>query len=166
MVNPITRSPRRCSMPATTELSTPPDIATAMPPGCVPNSSTGSDMRGLGLSGGDRSGSDLPQVRDGLSDRDDQRVHLLRVIPPAQRKTETGPRLLLRQSNRREDMRRLSRSAGARRAAGHRESLQVERDQQRFAVDPVKADVRRVGNPRRARSVNVRVLHAAENALL
>src|ERR1700704_4007300 len=30
MVNPTTRSPRRWSNPATTELSTPPDIATAV----------------------------------------------------------------------------------------------------------------------------------------
>jgi hypothetical protein len=76
MVSPITRSPRARNIPATTELSTPPDMATAI---------VLSDIRGRNLS----------QVRNGLDKSAHQRIDLLHSIRPAQGKSDAGPCLLL-----------------------------------------------------------------------
>src|SRR5665213_4002969 len=78
MVMPMTRSPARFSMPATTELSTPPDIATAI---------VCSDIGRRQLS----------ETRNHLNHSIDQRVDLFLRIRPSQRKAHTRPRLLPRQ---------------------------------------------------------------------
>ena len=60
------------------------------------------------------------------------------------------------QPDRRQHMRWLRRAARTRRAARYRESLEVERDQQRLAIDAVEANVgsvaRRAARPRRSRA--------------
>ena len=78
-------------------------------------------------------------------------------IRAPQRKPHARPRLLARQPDRHQHVRRLGRAARTRRAARYRESLQVERDQQRLAVDPVETHVGGVGDARRARAVHMRV---------
>src|SRR5579872_7145431 len=145
MVSPMTRSPWRCSNPATTELSTPPDIATAMVSG----------IRGRQLS----------EMRDGFGNGLDQRVHLLDGIAAAQRKTQARFGLLASETDGSQDMRRLLRAAGAGRAARYRESAQIESDQQRLAVDAVESDVGRVGSARSAGPVDVRTGDAIQDSV-
>src|SRR5579859_1538958 len=137
MVMPMTRSPARFSMPATTELSTPPDIATAM---------VCSDI----------SRRQLSESRNHLRYRVDQRVDLRCVIRAAQRKTHARPRLFPRESNGSQHMRGLRRAARAGRSTGYRKALEVQRNQQRLAIDAVETDVRGVAHPRRARAVDMR----------
>src|SRR5580658_6305844 len=75
MVSPTTFSPRARSIPATTELSTPPDIATAMV-------SAPSGFSGIGW-------RQFAQMRYGFTHGLDQRVHLRRVVRTAERETDT-----------------------------------------------------------------------------
>src|SRR5579863_2987605 len=94
MVSPMTRSPRARSKPATTELSTPPDMATAM----VADSGIG--------------GSKPAQVRYTLGQRFDQGLDLRGVVGAAERNAQAGAGLLARQADGEENMRRLAGAAG------------------------------------------------------
>src|SRR4029079_12888286 len=136
MVMPMTRSPARFSIPATTELSTPPDIATAI---------VHSDI----------SRRQLSQPRHDLHHGIDERVALLQSIRPPQRKTHAGPRLLAREPDRRQHVRRLGRAARARRSAGYGVTLQVQRNQQRLAIDAVETNIRSVAHAGRPRAVHM-----------
>ncbi len=140
MVSPMTCSPARCSMPATTELSTPPDIATAI--GRLTQAYAGASF--LRCATHSTTASISASTCSAVFDRPSEKRTLDRACS-------------LRQADRRQHVRRLGRAARARRAARHRESLEIERDQQRLAVDSVEADIRSVGRPRRARAVDVRV---------
>src|SRR5512141_108594 len=134
MVMPMTRSPARLSIPATTELSTPPDMATAI---------VRSDI----------SRRQLSETRHHLDHCIDQRVDLFYRIRPPQRKAHTRTRLLPCEPDRRQHMRRLRRAARTCGTAGYRKAFEVERNQQRLAVNPIETDVRRVPNARGARAV-------------
>src|SRR5665213_355271 len=147
MVMPMTLSPARFSMPATTELSTPPDIATAI---------VCSDIRRRQLS----------QTRHHLNHGIDQRVDLFLRIRPSQRKAHTRTRLFPRESDRRQYMRRLGSAARTSGAARYREALEIQRNQQRLAVDSIETNVRSVANARHVHAVDVRPRHARQNSLL
>src|SRR5579862_7124773 len=145
MVKPITRSPARCSNPATTELSTPPDMATAIVSGirrCQPS-----------------------QMRDRIGDGIDQGVDLPGGIRAAKREAQARLGLLAREADRGEDVRRLLRAAGACRSTRYGESAKIERDQQRLAIDAVKTNIGGVGRARRAGSVDVRAGDASKDSL-
>src|SRR5579871_4203496 len=107
MVKPTTFSPRACNTPATTELSTPPDIATAT-----------LDIRR----------SQSAQMRHGLANSVRKAVHLGFVVAAAQRNTNARSSLFLAQANRGENMRRLARAARTRRPARNRIPAQIESD--------------------------------------
>ena len=94
----------------------------------------------------------VTEVRDALGDRVDQRVHLPGVIRAAERKAQAGAGLLACEADGGENMRRLGRAAGTGRAAGDREAAQVERDQQRLAVDAVEPQIGGVGRAARRHS--------------
>src|SRR5258708_31629747 len=98
MVSPTICSPRCCSIPATTELSTPPDIATAM---------VRSRIRG----------GHSAQCRDALDQRLGQCVHLYLIVRSAQRKAYARPSLLLGQAYGGEPIRQLLCAAPAARPA-------------------------------------------------
>ncbi len=148
----MTCSPSRCSKPATTELSTPPDIATAI----VPFDVETSGIRRCPLS----------QMPHTLDDRLDQQIDLFNGVRPADGKSDARSRLLLCQSDCAQYVRRLSRAAGACRSARHREAPEVERDQEWLGVDSVEANIRCVGSPRRACAVHVRIGNAIEDPAL
>src|SRR4051794_11455725 len=112
MVRPIILWPSRARRPATVELSTPPLIATAM-----------------GLSG--MCGSqwrNFSEVRNRAGYGVDEGVHLLRCVRAAERKANAGAGAPLSGADGEQHVRRLDRAAGARRAAGHGEPAQVERE--------------------------------------
>src|SRR5258706_10892776 len=142
----MTFSPRACNMPATTELSTPPDMATAI----------GLDIRRR----------QLPQMRNRLDQSIDQRIYLFDGVRASQRESNTRSRFQPVQAHRQENMRRLGSSAGASRAARYRESLEIQRDQQRVTVDSVKTNVGSVRDARCTRPVHVRIRDAAGDVLL
>src|SRR5258708_296265 len=107
MVMPMTRSPARLRSPATTELSTPPDMATA-------------------IDDSDIGGRQLSQTRDCLDHPHDNRFDLLNRIRPAQRDAYARPRLFAIEPDRCQHMRRLGGAARACRPARYRESFEVE----------------------------------------
>src|SRR5579871_5313251 len=121
MVRPTTRSPRLFNMPATTELSTPPDIATAV----VRSADIGSEVMGSGTGVGRRQ---LAKLGGGLGHRADQRIHLLFIIGTAERESQAAARLAARQANREQNVRGLDGSARTGRTARYGESFQIERD--------------------------------------
>src|SRR5579863_10278962 len=147
MVMPMTRSPARFSMPATTELSTPPDIATAM---------VCSDIGRRQLS----------ETSHYLNHRVDQRVDLLRRVRAAQRKTHARPGLFACESDSSQHMRGFGGAARTGRSAGYREALEVERNQQRLAIDAVETDVGSVTDTRSICPVDMRARNTRENSLL
>ena len=64
-----------------------------------------------------------------------------------------------------QDVRRLERSRRAGRPGRHRDSLEVERDQEALGFDAVEADVRRVGDARRSDTVDCRPADALQDAV-
>src|SRR4026209_2389044 len=110
MVRPMTFSPRACSMPATTELSTPPDLATARGFSCMRR-------------------RQLAQVRDGVDQRLDERIHLFDSIGSPQGKTDTRASLQAAQAHRQQNVGWLGRPAGAGRTARYGESFEIQRNQ-------------------------------------
>src|SRR5260370_21209419 len=147
MVMPMTCSPSRRSSPATTELSTPPDMATAMV------------FSGIGR-------RQLSQASHHRNPGVDQRLHLLYGVRPAQRKTHTRSRLLARESDHREHVRGLGSPARTRRPARDREALQVERNQQGFAIDAVKTHIRGVADSLGPCPIDMGAGYPRENSLL
>src|SRR6185295_8694789 len=111
MVRPITFSPRARSIPATTELSTPPDMATA------------SGRSGIGR-------RQLSQMRDGIDQSLNQSVHLLDGIGSAKGKAYARASLQAAQPHGQQNVRWLRRAAGTGRAARDSESLKIQGDQQ------------------------------------
>src|ERR1700692_1066543 len=97
MVRPTIGRPRRCSIPATTELSTPPDMATAMV-----FSDTGGVRR-----------RQTSQMRDRLGDGRDQSTPLLFVIRLTERESETRAGPFSRQSDSNQYVRWFDGAAGA-----------------------------------------------------
>src|SRR5258706_9649774 len=63
-------------------------------------------------------------------------------------------------------MRRLLRAAGTCGSARHGKTAQIQSDEKRLAVDSVEPNIRSVGRPRRAGTVDVRARDAIENRLL
>src|SRR5580658_41977 len=104
MVRPTTVSPRPCNMPATTELSTPPDMATA--------------MVGSGIGRGRLAGCESAEMRDAFGESVDKGVNLLGVIRAAKGNAKAGTSLFLGEADGSEDVRRLGCAAGASGAAG------------------------------------------------
>src|SRR5690242_15960719 len=125
---PTTFSPWARSMPATTEESTPPDMATAI----------GLDIRGRQLS----------EVRDRFDERVDQCVDFLFGVRAAERETNARAGLLAHETDGEEDVRWFGCAAGTSRAARYGETSEIERDEERITVDAVKADVRCVADAR------------------
>src|SRR5437016_7255077 len=115
MVSPTTFSPRARSIPATTELSTPPDMATAMV------------CSGIGW-------RQLPQMRHGFSNRVDERVNLCLIVGTAERETDAGFGLLASKADGEEDGRGIGLTAGTSGTGGNGETSEVERDEQGLAV--------------------------------
>src|SRR5258708_5506493 len=111
MVSPTTFLPSRCSIPATTELSTPPDIATAIV------RAEASGIRWCQLS----------QARDAVDHCVDQQIDLLGCVRSPDRKSETRLRLLFGQTDRHEHMRWFRGSTRARRTGRNRETDKVKR---------------------------------------
>src|SRR5215472_9503591 len=111
--------PWHASRPATVELSTPPLIATAIV------------FSGMGR----RQRRNFSKMRDRINYGVEQRVDLLDGIGPAQRKADAGARPLGGEADREQHMRRLDRTARAGRSAGDGESTQIERDDERLALD-------------------------------
>src|SRR5579872_1235682 len=154
MVRPTTGRPWRWSMAATTELSTPPDIATAI------------GATAFGGSGMYHDRGDFSQVRRGLCDSFDQRVNLLGRVVAAQRKSETPAGLRAREPNGQQDVRRLDGAARASGSAGDGKSLEVEGDNHRLAFNTIEGDTGCIWNARRGRGVDVNAWDAGEDALL
>src|SRR5689334_6329097 len=142
MVRPTTWRPSRTRSAATVELSTPPLMATA----------TGAS----GMHG------DPAQVRHGRFDRLDEGVHLVSGSEAAERKTNAGAGPFRREPDGGQDMRRRDRAARAGGAGGNGEAAEIERDDQGFAIDPVKVDVGGVGSAGRARAVDAGIGNAIE----
>src|SRR5579864_4548439 len=117
MVRPTIRTPSRESSPATTELSTPPDMATAI-------------VSFIGSGTGGISRRKLSQMRGTFGDGVNQSVHLFFGVRTAEGETQTGARPFPRQAHGQQYMRRFNRAARAGRSAGHREPLEVQRDDQ------------------------------------
>src|ERR1700730_7070862 len=90
---------------------------------------------------------DATQMTNRIGDSLYQRVHLLLGILRTERKTDGGPRLLAREADRDQYVRRLDSTAGTSGSARDGEAPQIERDQQRLAFDSVKADIRGVRDP-------------------
>src|SRR5690242_13719566 len=151
MVRPTMCSPRRCRSPATTELSTPPDMATAVVMGL--ESGTGIGWRQFAELGG------------GFGDGVDQGVDLFGRVRSAERESQAGAGAFARESNGEEDVRRLDCAAGAGGTAGDGESFEVERDDQGFAFEPVEVDVSGVGSTGGAAGVDAGVGDTIEDAL-
>src|SRR5579863_9379467 len=127
IVRPTTVSPRACSMPATTELSTPPDMATA--------------MVGSGINGGGLTGCEPAEMGDALNQSFHKRVHLGCVIRAAQRNAQAGAGLFAGEADGGKNVRGFAGAAGASRAAGNGEAPQVESDQKRLGIDAVEPEV-------------------------
>src|SRR5581483_4966477 len=143
--------PSDCSRAATAELSTPPDIATAIIP----------------VSGTRRvSGRETPQMRGGFGHGFDQLVHLIERVLAAKRKADRRTRILTAHAHGQQHMRRLRGAAGARRPARYREALQVQRNHHGLALDALEADAGGVVNALRAGAIHPGVRYAAGDALL
>src|SRR5579885_1394899 len=111
MVRPTMRHPWECSRAATAELSTPPDMATAM--------RSVSDTCGTGR------GKPAKLLR-GDGHGLDERVHLIQRVFAAEREADGRTCRIAREPHRQQHVRRLHGAAGACRTAGHGESFQVE----------------------------------------
>src|SRR5580658_6669979 len=146
MVSPAMLRPSRLSSAVTTELSTPPDMATAIR----------SDMGHLGRY--------AAQVGDAGLDRFDQAIHLFLCVAWTERKTDAGTRLFRLQSHGEQHMGGLHRAAGAGRSAGNRVTAQVERDHDGLAFNSVEADVRGVGQAGVRQTIDMRTFHATQDA--
>src|SRR5579872_5266856 len=144
MVMPMTRSPARSRSPATTELSTPPDMATA---------TVYSDIGWRQFS----------QARHHLDHRLDQQFDLLSRIRASQRKTYARSRLYAAESDCRQHVGGLGGAARTSRAARYRETFEVERDQQRLTINAIETDVRGIRHPRRACAVDVCIRDLLQN---
>ena len=105
-------------------------------------------------------------MRDALGDSADQRVDLFDGVRTAERKSQARSRLILGEADRHENVRWFGRAARTRGSARNREAFQIERDQQRVAVDSIESQVSGVRRSRRARAVDVRVRNPIENTLL
>src|SRR5438876_1058503 len=138
MVRPITRRPRWCRRAATVELSTPPLMATAM--GAL-------DM-------GMRNRRDLAQMLD-----------LLGGVGAAEREADTRARAVDGQADRRKHVRWLDGAARTGCTGRHRESAQVEGDDQRFPFEVVEINVAGIGRARGAPSTDARIRDTRENSL-
>src|ERR1035437_1509822 len=147
MVMPMTRSPARLRSPATTELSTPPDMATAI---------VRSDIGGRQLS----------ETGHYLNHGIDEGIDLFLRIRPSQRKAYTRPRLLPGEPDSREHVGGLSGAARASGSARYGKALEVERNQKRLTVNAVETDVGSVAHRGRTRSVDMRARNARQNSLL
>src|ERR1019366_1214636 len=123
MDNPTTVFPWRTSSAATVELSTPPDIATAM--GALLESSSGMD-------------GNAAQVRHRGFERLCQPIHLGGGVGAAQRKTHAGAGAIRVEPDGGERVRWRDGAARARRAGRNGEAAQVERDHQRFPIHAVE----------------------------
>src|SRR6185437_9468786 len=111
MVRPTIGRPSRFSMPATTELSTPPDIATAMGRWFPEAKSISGMLLQAFLS------IRATKLLDGRDHRIGQRIYLFFGVISSQRKAHALPRLPLGTAHREEHMRRLNGTARARGAA-------------------------------------------------
>src|SRR6185295_19544544 len=130
MVRPMTGRPRDASSAATVELSTPPLIATAIGRAVFAESGMGFRNRG-----------DFTKVGNRLFDGIGKHIHLLAGVALAKRKANARARLVGRQSDGGQHVRRLYRSARAGRARRNGESPKIERDHQRFALYSVERNV-------------------------
>src|SRR5579863_8877582 len=151
MVRPTTRRPSRWRRPATAELSTPPDMATAT-------------TELLAFTAG-VSGREAAQVAGRSGDGVDERVHFLKSISAAEGEAQAGAGAGGREAHGEQDVRRLDGAARTGRAAGDGEAFEVERDDHGLAFDAVEADVGGVGDAAVARSVDAGVGDAGEHAL-
>src|ERR1700680_2210390 len=106
------RMPSRESSPATTELSTPPDMATAT-------------VLFIGSGTGGVSRREVSQMRGTFGNGVNQSIHVFFGVGTAEGETQTGARPFPRQAHGQQDVGRLDCAALARRSAGHRESLEV-----------------------------------------
>src|SRR6266481_4337410 len=138
IVSPMILWPSRASRPATVELSTPPLIATAM------------GLSGMGWS----QWRDFAQMSDRVYYRFDEGVDLFNRIGSAEGEANAGAGPLGAQSDSEHHVRRLDRSARARRSARDRESAQIERNHHGLAFQIIEIQIRRVGNARRAATVD------------
>ena len=139
MVIPMTRWPSRISMPATVELSTPPDMATRMVSGIS------SVVRLPARSAFRR---DTAKMSDAVDDGVGESVYLFHGVGCAERDADRRAGLAVAQADGAQHVRRFDRAARAGRSAGNREAAEVERDNQRLAFDEIETDVAGVGNPR------------------
>src|SRR4051794_20690933 len=144
MVSPTMRSPRECSRAATVELSTPPDIATA--------------VMESGMDG------DTAQLARAGRDCVDQRVYLLDGVRTANGNTKTGSSVVTAEPDRGQHVRRLGSAARTCGPARHGVAPQVERDQQGLRVDPLEDNVGGVRDARRLRAVHTGARHVSKNA--
>src|SRR4051812_41740695 len=125
MVIPTTVRPSRTSMAATTELSTPPLMATAM-----------------GCSGMDGNPAKMRHARrDGL----DQSIDLFHRVGTPQRKPHAGTGAIVSESDGLQDVRRRERATGTGRPCRHCEATQIERYHHGLTIDAVEINVARIG---------------------
>lgn len=144
---PTMLAPSRFMSPATTELSTPPLMATAM----------------RGVSGID--GGEPPEVSGRGRDGVDERVDLFDGVAEAEREADGRLGLFAGEADGGEDVAGFDGAAGAGRTAGDGEAAKVERDDHRFAFDASEADVRCIGHAGGVGSVDDGLRDFGENAL-
>src|SRR5258708_7119929 len=109
--------PSRRSMAATVELSTPPDMATAI---------------GVWLADILECGRQAAQMRKGLAGGLNESVHLPGRVGVAERKSQTGTGLIGAQTHRQQHVRRLHRAARTGRTARYREAAQIQGNHHRL----------------------------------
>src|SRR5215470_9025194 len=147
MVMPTSGLPSRRSSAATVELSTPPDIATA-----------------IGLSGMGVRRRNAAQVTRRIGDCLDQLVNLLSGVLAAQGEAHTRSRGFRAEAHREQDVRWLDGSARAGRSARHCESTKVERDHHCLTFNAFKAKIARVREAVRPAAVDDDVRYFAKDA--
>src|SRR5215471_21049410 len=111
-------------------------------------------------------GRELAELGDG-SGHDAQReidVSLRGVAAKAE--PQAGARFFGRQADGGEDVRRLDGARRASCAGGASQTLQVESNQERFALNSGKNKVRGVGRARSAAAIDTRLGHAVQQAML
>ena len=110
-------------------------------------------------------GGELAKLRDSGRDNFNGRIDLGGGGVTAEAETDAGARFGGGQADGSEDVRRLDRTRGTGCAGGAGEAFEIKRDDQGFAFDTGKSDVRGVGRARRAAGVGARIRDAGEQTL-
>src|SRR6516164_1259445 len=153
MVRPMVRTPRSCSIAATVELSTPPDMATAtgaaakaVAPGRISDCAVEVIAPSVSAGGGERNLT-RGEAANALDDRGDHRnrmVDFLRCRRTSQTEAQARAGILARKPCGEQNVRRLGRTGRTGRACGAGDALEVQRNQKRLATGTGKTQVRRI----------------------